>query len=233
MIPALFTEGVALARKRGSGQRRALQCRRDTDSGLGLSQKSFRPKHDQGGAPPGQGCDAERDFHGEKRGNETHASTTDPEAHKLLACLPGRRRKTVGTNKGYDTKGFVGACRDRRITPHIARNTQRPGGSALDGRTTRHAGYDSRLKVRKRIEEGFGWAKTIGQIALTGQSPWQGPRERRISAHLGGLELDPNAKSTGEVPPMAGQGRGKPSFPDRIGPKYAKFDLFSINPLSK
>src|SRR5699024_8019586 len=78
--------------------------------------------------------------------------------------LPGKRRKTLGADKGYDTKAFVQACRRRRITPHIARNTNRPGGSALDGRTTRHQGYARSLKVRQRIEEGFGWAKTIGQM---------------------------------------------------------------------
>ncbi|EQD27484.1 transposase IS4 family protein, partial [mine drainage metagenome] len=85
-------------------------------------------------------------------------------AQKLLTRRPGKRRQTVGADKGYDTRDFVTACRAQRISAHIARNTERPGGSALDGRTTRHRGYETSWKVRKRIEEGLGWAKTIGQI---------------------------------------------------------------------
>src|SRR5699024_10674657 len=81
-------------------------------------------------------------------------------AQKILDRLPGKRRKTLGADKGYDTRDFVQACRRRRFTRHRARNTTRPGASALEGRTPRHSGYASSLKVRKRIEEGFGWAKT-------------------------------------------------------------------------
>lgn len=82
----------------------------------------------------------------------------------LLAELPGVHRKTVGADKNYDTKGFVDACRDMNITPHVARNDKRKGGSAIDGRTSRHKGYEASMKVRKRVEEPFGWAKTVGHI---------------------------------------------------------------------
>jgi len=152
-------------------------------------------------------------FHGERRSNETHQSTTDPEA--LLArkgkgkeaklCysanalaenrnfllvdfqvepadgraerraaeamaderLAGRSRITLGGDKGYDTYGFVAACRALTITPHVAQNHARPGGSALDARTTRHPGYAVSQWLRKRIEEGFGWMKTIGGLRKT------------------------------------------------------------------
>lgn len=74
------------------------------------------------------------------------------------------KRITVGADKGYDTQGFVEACRENQITPHLARNINRPGGSAIDGRTTRHPGYAISQQKRKRIEQGFGWAKTIGRM---------------------------------------------------------------------
>lgn len=82
----------------------------------------------------------------------------------LLGQLPGGRRKTVGADKNYDTQGFVAACREQNITPHVARNDKRKGGSAIDNRTSRHSGYEASQKVRKRIEEGFGWGKTVGLI---------------------------------------------------------------------
>jgi len=72
---------------------------------------------------------------------------------------------TVGADKAYDTKGFVKACRELKVTPHVAQNTNRLGGSAIDERTTRHAGYEISVRVRKRIEQCFGWAKTIGQLS--------------------------------------------------------------------
>ncbi len=53
------------------------------------------------------------------------------------------------------------------VTPHVAQNEKRPGGSAIDGRTTRHAGYQSSQKKRKRIEEVFGWLKTVGMLRKT------------------------------------------------------------------
>ena len=170
------------------------------------SHKSFRPRDDD---QDGGGTGGERDFHGEKRSNKTHASTTDPDAElmrkaegkearlsygvhhlmenrsglvvgakttkaatvterdagiDLLAELPGDKRKTVGGDKGYDTKGFVAGCRGINITPHVARNETRRGGSAIDARTTQHAGYDISLQKRKLIETTFGWSKQYGGL---------------------------------------------------------------------
>jgi hypothetical protein len=169
------------------------------------SMKSFRPK-DGSGEPPGPGRNGERDFHGEARSNETHASTTDPDArlykkakgqaaklchmghvlieHRsglvvdakttlatgtaereaavaMIGAIPGQHRITVGCDKAYDTADFVADMRGLDATPHVAQNdTGRR--SAIDGRTTRHWGYQVSLLVRKRIEEAFGWVKTIG-----------------------------------------------------------------------
>jgi transposase len=168
------------------------------------SMKSFRPK-DGSGEPPDPGRNGERDFHGERRTNETHASTTDPEARlfrkgrgkeaklsfmghalmenrhgllvdgrvseangtaerdvaeTMLADLPGRHRITVGGDKGFDTKGFVAALHPLRVTPHVAQNTTNRR-SAISRRTTRHAGYAVSQRIRKRIEEAFGWIKEI------------------------------------------------------------------------
>jgi transposase len=169
------------------------------------SMKSFRPK-DASGEPPGPGRNSERDFHGEKRSNETHASTTDPDARlykkaegqaaklchighvvienrhclvvetrttvatgtaereaavAMIGAIPGRHRITVGFDKAYDTKDFVADVRDLGATPHVTRNNK-GRRSAIDGRTTRHSGYQVSLRVRKRIEEVFGWMKVIG-----------------------------------------------------------------------
>ena len=79
----------------------------------------------------------------------------------MLEKLPGIQPVTVGGDKGFDTRGFVEECRNLRVTPHVAQNHARPGGSAIDGRTTRHAGYALSQRKRKRIEECFGWLKTI------------------------------------------------------------------------
>jgi transposase len=169
------------------------------------SMKSFRPK-DGSGEPPAPGRNGERDFHGEKRSNETHASTTDPDARlykkaegqasrlchmahvlienrhclvvdtrttpatgtaereaalEMIAAIPGRHRITIGTDKSYDTADFVADARDLNATPHVTQN-DKGRRSAIDGRTTRHAGYLVSLRVRKRIEEVFGWMKVIG-----------------------------------------------------------------------
>ena len=174
------------------------------------SMKSFRPK-DGGDDPPGDGRNGERDFHGEKRSNETHASTTDADArlykkaagqaaklchmgHLLMenrnglvvaACVTpatGTAEReaaarmmrdhgvsdgaTVGADKAYDTTDFVAEMRRQGITPHVAQNNKNRR-SAIDGRTTRHAGYGVSLKVRKRIEEAFGWIKTVGGMRKT------------------------------------------------------------------
>lgn len=170
------------------------------------SHKSFRPK-DGSGDPPPPGRNAEVDYHGERRTNETHQSTTDPEArmarkgnsvaaklsyaghllleHRnaliadmeltqatgyaereaaltLLRRLPKRaRRRTVAGDKGFDTRDFVGGCRALGVTPHVAQNVTDHRRSAIDARTTRHPGHVVSLRLRKRIEEPFGWIKTI------------------------------------------------------------------------
>ena len=154
--------------------------------------------------PPGR--NTEVSFHGERRSNATHTSTTDPEARmarksnataaklsyaghllmehrnallvdielteangyaerdtalELLGRLPPtRRRRTVAGDKAYDTRDFVADVRELGITPHIAPNTTRQR-STIDGRTTRHPGHLVSQRIRKRIEEPFGWIKTI------------------------------------------------------------------------
>ena len=82
----------------------------------------------------------------------------------MLEQLPGTKPVTVGGDKGFDTPAFVAECRNLRVTPHVALNHERPGGSALDERTTRHAGYRLSQRKRKRIEECFGWLKTIALL---------------------------------------------------------------------
>jgi len=82
----------------------------------------------------------------------------------LLGQLPDSGRVTVGGDKGFDTADFVRECRNMRVTPHVAQNLRRRGGSAIDPRTTRHAGYALSQKKRKRIEECFGWLKTIALL---------------------------------------------------------------------
>ena len=177
------------------------------------SMKSIKPK-DGAGTPPadGGGRNADADFHGERRTNETHASTTDPDArlyrkgsgkeaklcfmghglmenrHGLLvdACLtqadghaervaalqmiePRADRPTaitLGANKAYDVEDFVNELRSMKVTPHVAQNIS-GRRSAIDRRTTRHAGYAVSQRIRKRIEEAFGWVKTIAGQAKT------------------------------------------------------------------
>jgi transposase len=178
------------------------------------SMKSFVPK-DGGDPPSGKGCggggrNAERNFHGEKRKNDTHSSTTDPDARlfrkgagkeaKLChmghlmtenrnglivdACLTeangtaerttaldmikdnARPGSTVGADKNYDTADFVAGCRKRGCTPHVSQNDKNRR-SAIDARTTRHPGYRISTIKRKRIEEPFGWIKTVGGLRKT------------------------------------------------------------------
>ena len=173
------------------------------------SLKSFQPKDKPGTAPPDDPGNPTVDFHGQKRSNETHESTTDPDARLarkgkgkeaklsyngnllvenrnglivnaelleangraerdaalvMLEQIPGDGRITVGGDKGFDTAEFVNECRHMNVTPHVAQNTSRPGGSAVDARTTRHAGYAVSQKKRKRIEECFGWMKDIALL---------------------------------------------------------------------
>jgi transposase len=85
-------------------------------------------------------------------------------AMAMLQDVPGTGRVTVGGDKGFDTAEFVRECRNMRVTPHVAQNLARRGGSAIDGRTTEHASYGISQRKRKRIEECFGWLKTIALL---------------------------------------------------------------------
>jgi len=174
------------------------------------SLKSFKRK-DEPLAPPDDPGNPMVDFHGERRSNATHASTTDPEARlarkgkgqeaklfytghvlmenrnglavggcvlpasgyaeraaalDLLGALDRGGGVTLGADKGYDTRDFVAAVRLLGVTPHVAQNT-RHRASAIDGRTTRHAGYAVSQQRRKRVEEIFGWLKTVGLMRKT------------------------------------------------------------------
>lgn len=82
----------------------------------------------------------------------------------MLEQVPGEHPVTVGGDKGFDTRDFVAECRHMGVTPHVAQNHGRPGGSAIDQRTTRHEGYRVSQRKRKRIEECFGWLKTIALL---------------------------------------------------------------------
>ncbi|WP_407529176.1 IS5 family transposase [Methylobacterium oryzisoli] len=171
------------------------------------SMKSFKPKSDKDAdAPPTGGRNADVDFRGQKRSNDTHQSTTDPEArlyrkgsgmeaklcfmgHLLMenragllvgSCLTsadGHAERiaalamiepradhpqaiSVGADKAYDAEDFVNELRSMNVRPHVAQNTN-GRRSAIDRRTTRHAGYAMSQKLRKRMEEGFGWIKTV------------------------------------------------------------------------
>jgi hypothetical protein len=132
--------------------------------------KSVKPK-DGTGEPPAQGGgrNAEADFHGQKRSNDSHASTTDPDARhaERVAALhmiePRADRPTaitLGADKAYDAENFVNELRSMNVTPHVTQNTS-GRSSAIDGRTTRHGGSAVSQRIRKRIEEAFGWIKTI------------------------------------------------------------------------
>ena len=169
------------------------------------SLKSFRPRDEDppsGGGSEGDGRNPAVDFRWERRRNQTHRTTTDPDARlarkgkgkearlcfgahvlmdnreglvvdvrltpaagagereaalEMLASAPGTGRITVGADRGYDTRGFVGTCRRMKVTPHVAQKQ----GSAIDRRTARHDGYRLSQRARKRVEEVFGWVKTV------------------------------------------------------------------------
>ncbi len=87
-------------------------------------------------------------------------------ALELVEAVRGKRRITLGADKGYDTRDFVDVLRQRNITPHVSQNTS-GRRSAIDGRTTRHAGYSVRQVRRKRVEEIFGWVKATAGKAKT------------------------------------------------------------------
>jgi transposase len=96
------------------------------------------------------------------------SGTVERDAAMLMAArIEGTQRVTVAADKAYDTKDFVTGMRDLNVTPHVTQNEKRPGGSAIDRRTTRHAGYQLSQRKRKRIEEVFGWMKTVGLLRKT------------------------------------------------------------------
>ncbi len=173
--------------------------------------KSFRRKDGPPPPPPDDKGNPTVDFHGEKRSNATHQSTTDPEcrlfkksrgaaaqlcylghvlmenrhglvvrptvtmaggtaecdaALELVETIPGTHRITVGGDKNYDTADFVASLRRMRATPHVAQNDKNRR-SAIDERTTGHPGYAVSMKKRKRVEEIFGWLKTVALMRKT------------------------------------------------------------------
>jgi IS5 family transposase len=85
-------------------------------------------------------------------------------AQEMAAAIPGAHQKTLGADKNYDTKGMVAELRRIGVTPHVAQNTSRPGGSAIDGRTTCHEGYSRSINARRGIEKVFGWIKQWGGL---------------------------------------------------------------------
>ena len=96
------------------------------------------------------------------------SGTAERDAALLMAeRIEGEGRVTIAADKAYDTQDVVTVLRDLNVTPHVAQNEKRPGGSAIDGRTTRHAGYQLSQRKRKRIEEVFGWMKTVGMLRKT------------------------------------------------------------------
>src|SRR5581483_1328983 len=170
--------------------------------------KSFKKKDGRDKTPPDDPGNPTVNFHGEKRSNQTHQSTTDPDAllskkgkgkeaklnyagHLLMenrnglavdadatratgtaereagvvfaGKVGGKRRATMGGDKAYDTREFVDELRAANVTPHVAQNDTRRK-SAIDERTTRHIGYEISQRKRKRIEEIFGWLKTVGLL---------------------------------------------------------------------
>jgi transposase len=97
--------------------------------------------------------------------------------------LPGTSRITLGADKAYDTAEFVATCRALNITPHVAANEGRRGGSALDHRTLRHSGYLISQEKRKRVEEIFGWIKTVANFRRT---RYRGRELTQLAAYLVG-----------------------------------------------
>ncbi len=97
--------------------------------------------------------------------------------------LPGVARITLAGDKGYDTRGFVENCRERNITPHVAKNEGLRRSSAIDGRTTRHPGYPISQVIRKRVEEIFGWTKTVGNFRKT---RFKGLERTQLASYLVG-----------------------------------------------
>ena len=212
VVEAFFTEVMKLADAKGLLSKEHFSVD-GTLIQAWASHKSFRPKDgsdDQ--TPTGPGRNAQADWKGRPRSNDTHQSTTDPDARlfrksfntasilcyqghvlmenrsglvvsavvthadgrgeraaalAMIDTVPGKHSKSVGADKAYDTQDFIDACRERKVIPHVACNDTRRGGSAIDARTTRHTGYALSQTIRKRIEEHFGWGKTVGRIRQT------------------------------------------------------------------
>ena len=101
----------------------------------------------------------------------------------LGAALQGDRRITLAGDKGYDTKDFIEDLRELNVTPHVAQNQNARRSSAIDGRTTRHAGYTVSQRIRKRVEEIFGWMKTVGGFRRT---RYRGKERTQMNAHFVG-----------------------------------------------
>ena len=216
VVESFFTEVMTLADKRQLLSKEHFSVD-GTLIQAWASHKSFVPKDGSSddangggsGGSGGSGRNTQANWKGKRRSNDTHASTTDPDARlfrkshntaavmafqghvlmenrsglvvgavvthadgmgeraaalAMLDTLPGKHAKTLAADKAYDTRDFVQACRQRRVTPHVASNDTRIGGSAIDGRTMRHPGYAISQTIRKRIEEHFGWGKVIGPI---------------------------------------------------------------------
>ena len=202
---------------RAAGERALLSDEHFTVDGslieAAASLKSFKPRDDEPPSDGGGGGDPLVDFRGQRRRNDTHRSTTDPEsrllrkgkgkeaklvfiAHALMEnrhgllvdfqlsqatgtaerdLVPqlldtardrGLHPRTLGADRGYDTRDCVAQLRGRRVTPHVAQNASRRA-SAIDRRTTRHPGYAVSQRLRKRVEEIFGWMKTVGGFRRT------------------------------------------------------------------
>jgi transposase len=193
------------------------------------SLKSFKRRGKDKQEPPDDPGNPTVNFHGERRSNDTHESTTDRESklarksngttarlsfslHSLMEnrngllvdfrvdeangtaerevalkmldeSLPGTARITLGGDKGYDTRGFVAGCRERNVTPHVAKNESVRRRSALDGRTSSGHGYAISQRIRKRVEEIFGWTKTVGNFRRT---RYRGIARTQFAAHLVG-----------------------------------------------
>ena len=96
----------------------------------------------------------------DSRVSEANGTAERDMAQAMVTDVPGRHRITVGGDKNFDTAGFVAAIQELNATPHVAQNTSNRR-SAIDRRTTRHPGYAVSQRIRKRIEEGFGWIKEV------------------------------------------------------------------------
>ena len=213
-VARLFFEGVVQVAK----QRGLISAEHFTVDGTLIeawaSLKSFKKKGSKDEPPPDDPGNPTVNFHGEKRSNDTHESTTDPEARlyrkgdaqparlyysahvlmenrnglcvdirvaeasgwaerrEAIAMVDEQQRRgtpisTLGADKAYDTADFVADLRARGVTPHVAQQITKHRGSKIDRRTTRHPGYATSQRIRKRVEEIFGWGKTVGGLRKT------------------------------------------------------------------